>query len=57
MSPIRTLVEAIGELVETGRLTDDTKAKLEELVTAERYGHPSTCCFEEIEGERCPHRG
>lgn len=40
MNAVAVLVDALDELATTGRLTDDTRAKLSECVQAERYGHP-----------------
>lgn len=60
MNTVTTLVDALEELAVTGRLTDDTRAKLSEAVVAERYGHPGfrhggdDCHYEEIESVPCP---
>jgi hypothetical protein len=57
VKPIATLIEAIRELEVAGRISDETRAKLIDLETAETYQHPAArvpCCYEEREGEPCP---
>jgi hypothetical protein len=37
---IKILISALRELETTGRLSEPTKVLLDDLVLAERYGHP-----------------